>query len=544
MTNKDVKAEARSKLALNMHQASILYTIQFAIFSTLIALVVMSCMCLSTVNKAAAVVMICYGILLLLIAFVGSGMLGFGMTDFYLASYKCKPYNVHRLGDTLARGGVTKILLLNVQRVLLGFLLTLCLIVPGVFYLIRTSMAEHLLIANPKLKASAALKASSSVMSGKTGAYFSLVASMLGWYFLGIVTLGLGFIFIMPYINLTKTVYYKRNLQGDKAEYKVIVQPVSPSISTPSEPMQARPLREMTDIDMNDFISDEPARPIVIDSQESAIPPIDTLGSDDMAEMNAAMRDFSGIPDLKTEEQTISPMQEVPISPVSPKQKASASTSRSHDAPASFGTPESFGTPDSFGTPETPVAPTAPNAGEHKNDNDSSFVEIVKPMTTREIDEANVMGRRIDKMFSNAAAQEAPQKDYMSVHGRQAPDDFVTSEIDPITPMEGHVVDTGAQSAKPPMSDAEFDAFIKSFELPEQDEVFKPLVRTKKDDDTDAAKSSAAQPQPRGGVYTTPPITPHHSARPSSDYSAHGGEESRTERIRREREERLNNLRK
>ena len=240
MTNKDIKAEARQKLALNIHQAIIVYTVEFAIYITLLALIVMSCVSLGS-NMIAGIVMICYGVILLLIAMVGSNMVNYAMVDFYLVSFKCKQYNVRRLGETLARGGMTKILLLSLKRTMLAFLLTLCLIVPGIIYMIRTSMANHLLVANPKMKASAVLSASNKVMSGKTGAYFALTMSMIGWWLLGIITLGLGFIFILPYINLVKSVYYKRNLQGDKTVYVFnpqAVQQTAYSTTTAYSPQQ------------------------------------------------------------------------------------------------------------------------------------------------------------------------------------------------------------------------------------------------------------------------------------------------------------------
>ena len=79
---KDIKAEARHKLALNVHQAIIVYTIEFVIVTTLVALVALACMCLQSANVVAAVIMLCYGIVLFLVALIGCGMLDFAMVDF------------------------------------------------------------------------------------------------------------------------------------------------------------------------------------------------------------------------------------------------------------------------------------------------------------------------------------------------------------------------------------------------------------------------------------------------------------------------------
>lgn len=134
MTTAEIKSEARSKLSLNMHQAIIAYTIQFAMYVTLIALVAMSCVCLLTIHKWAAVVMICYGVVLLFVAIICSHMLTYAMIDYYMATYKCKKYDVRRLATALAQNGIIKALKLNVLRLIKAFLLFLCLIVPGVIY--------------------------------------------------------------------------------------------------------------------------------------------------------------------------------------------------------------------------------------------------------------------------------------------------------------------------------------------------------------------------------------------------------------------------
>lgn len=182
----------------------------------------------------------------------------------------------------LARGSLPNILLLNLIRTLLGFLLLLCLIVPGVIYLVRTSMANHLLIANPKMKAVTALKASNKVMSGRTGEYLALCCSYIGWWFIGILTFGLGFVFISPYMKLAKTVYYKRNLQGDKANYVAEPQPLSPPPQAPQE--------NYAD---GRFV---PAPPHGKKKQatDPAVPPIETLEAADVKSMNDAARLVTG----------------------------------------------------------------------------------------------------------------------------------------------------------------------------------------------------------------------------------------------------------
>lgn len=537
MSIKDIKAEARRKLALNMHQAIVVYTIEFAIFITLLALVSIAAVCIEIASGApvvAAAVMIVYGVALMLIAITCSGLVNYAMIDHYLTSYKCKPYNVRRIGEVIARNGIVKIFKLNVVRTLLGFLLSLLLIVPGVIYLVRTSMANHLMIANPKMTTSTALSASNKVMGGKTGAYFGLIMSFIGWYALGIVTLGIGFIFIMPYVNLSKTVYYKRNLQGDKTVYNIAAQPVSPIASAPGEmPPQYVPQTEP-------ISAVRAAEPVA-----ESVNPIETLGAEDMAEMNAAMRDFGA------------EVQEVPLTPVVTNMRKSSTASAevtvepiaAEPIAAEAVTVEPQSSTDAA-QPAQPAQSDRPAA-----DADSDIVEIVKPLTTQELkDSDEIVKRRIAALYSGVSPEKPPKRDYISHVGSSGDKDgFVDSFDDPEpTAVEPAATEPAApQSAASAssrdeeivMTDEQFDAFMREFDAPKQDPSFTPLRRTpQKPEPTREPQKpepkahveptrEPQKPASGGSVVRTPPVNPAPSG------------ESRAEMLRREREERIQKLR-
>lgn len=528
MTIKDIKEEARKKLALNIHQAIVIYTIEFAIFITLIALIVMSCVALG-VNTPAAIVMICYGIVLCLIATVGSGMLNFSMSDFYLATYRCKPYNIRRLGDTLARSGTTKILLISLKRTVFAFLLLLCLIVPGVIYLIRTSMANYLLIANPKMKASTALSASNKVMSGKTGAYFALCASLIGWYLLGIITLGLGFVFILPYTNLIKAVYYKRNLQGDKTVYNTVVQPVVAA----SEPQNA----------VSTQAPQQPTQQPVIVAQNVA--PVDALADEDVMDMTAAIKDFGGVP-----QEQVAEVKEVPIAP--PVQKAVPEREPVDpvvvvEPVAHVVTPAPEVAFDNGGvTPDEQARPANDNASDAVINDDSdkprvidgtSIVETERILTTQEIDMSNKIRKQaIDAMYSHTDPQK-PQVDYISMqNNKQDPNDFFDS-FDDVPSDDGDKKADGGVSDDTVMSDSEFDEFLKNFDNATANEgEFKPLKRTDRAELIRNSRERRATREfnasARAATEQDPRRQPHSSNNTEIT--------DRAERVRREREERLN----
>ncbi len=547
MTVKDIKEEARHKLALNMHQSIVIYTVEFAIFITLVALVVMSSVSLG-VNTVAAIVMMCYGILLGLIAIVGIGMINFAMTDFYLATYRCKPYNIRRLGETLARSNITKILLLSLKRTVLGFLLLLCFIVPGVIYFMRTSMANYLLIANPKMRASTALTASNKVMSGKTGTYFSLCMSLLGWYVLGVLTLGLGFIFIAPYTHLIKTVYYKRNLQGDKAVYYLQPQPVSPQ-QYPQQPGQT-------------IAPQQQAQQPVQQSQPQGPAPIDTLAEEDVMDMNAAMRDF----EAEQDNTVIDDVPEVPIMPVADNKKANKDKKTKEEK---RGKRTKEAVPDSI---------------ERKIDG-TGLVETERTLSAEEISAfAERKNKVISGIYSNSKP-DAPAVNYFDVDAaRRRADDFDDDfGVEPVVEAEPvieqpaqNVVEpqpaVPAEDATPVISDNELDEFLKNFDMfeaevqSEQSEqnngdavpsndtqaqvVVEPVVQASVEErETPPApdaridrRAEAAERRRQAEERIARDRAALHERRNAQSAGSGGSDRSeRAERIRREREQRLNN---
>ena len=523
MTNKELKSEARQKLALNIHQAIIVYTVEFAILVSLVALIAMSYVALR-VSLAASIAMLCYGVVLFIAAVIAGGVVNYAMIDCYLSSYRCAPYSVRRLGETLARCSMSKVLKLNLIRTLIGFGLLLLLIAPGVIYLSRTSMANHLMLANPTMKPMTALSASPMVMSGKAGGYFALMLSMFGWMALGVVTLGLGLVFIMPYINFTKTVYYKRKLQGDTGVYGYAPQNAADDCNAAYSPdvlPQARTVPAPLD---------GTAQEMHIEQNDEPVAPIGALSDAEVREMNATMRDF-GAPEVvvqsgvSTEKETIVP--EVVISPVSTLKKTETKSKEATDTGKG-----------------TPVE-------------DSDIVEIVKPLTTTEADEANVFDRKVNSLYSRSAPQAEVKHDYFSAPIEDDPNDFATTDESGVfgdgTAAMGEIP---SEADGDVMSDSALADFIDNFDVePPQPAKYEPRPRSRSVDIEDLPHASArntervARPsfrpspdhprehqQPARQAQQPPP---QHAARPSA---ADSTQMSRTERARLAREERLKNL--
>lgn len=100
---------------------------------------------------------------------------------------------------------------------LLGFLLrlfialwTLLLVVPGIIMAISYSMSWYIMCENPDMSVMECIEESKSIMKGHKMEYFVMILSFIGWFMLCIVTLGIGYIYVVPYLNLAKTNFYHR----------------------------------------------------------------------------------------------------------------------------------------------------------------------------------------------------------------------------------------------------------------------------------------------------------------------------------------------
>lgn len=219
-----------------------------------------------------------------------------------------------------------------------------------------------------------------------------------------------------------------------------------------------------------------PAEPI-----SAPLPPIDALADDDVEDLNAAMRELEAEP-------TVIDVPEVAISPVQ-KTKTNAQPNRDTDEMI------------------------------RKMDN-SDIIEKVKPLTTREVEESDVMGRKIDMMFSGATTTNIEEKhDYFSPSHNSANDNFDDS-FGAAEPMDDAI-------NKIMTDDRAFDEFLKNFDAPQTDGEFKPLERTQK--------------PPADEVEAEAIPVEEEKAKPSAPTTRTYERESRLEKIRREREERRKN---
>lgn len=103
-----------------------------------------------------------------------------------------------------------------VRIFLAGLLVFICetiglalLIVPGIIVALMFSQTSFILKDDPQVSATDAMKKSMEMMKGHKMELFMLWLSFLGWGILAMLTCGLGFLFLEPYLYTTLAHFYE-----------------------------------------------------------------------------------------------------------------------------------------------------------------------------------------------------------------------------------------------------------------------------------------------------------------------------------------------
>lgn len=101
-----------------------------------------------------------------------------------------------------------KCLLLNLAMWLLIFAWSLLLIVPGIIAAYRYAMAPYIMAQNPDIGVMDAIGQSKELMRGHKGRLFWLSLTFIGWVLLSVLTFGIGFLWLNPYMEAAQAAFY------------------------------------------------------------------------------------------------------------------------------------------------------------------------------------------------------------------------------------------------------------------------------------------------------------------------------------------------
>lgn len=85
---------------------------------------------------------------------------------------------------------------------------SLLLIVPGIIAALRYSMSFYVLADNPDIKILDAINESKRIMNGNKWKFFCLNLTFIGWGLLCILTCGIGYLWLAPYMEVSFIAFY------------------------------------------------------------------------------------------------------------------------------------------------------------------------------------------------------------------------------------------------------------------------------------------------------------------------------------------------
>jgi len=91
---------------------------------------------------------------------------------------------------------------------LFTFLWTLLLIIPGIIAVLSYSMTFYILADDNSIGAMEVIDKSKKMMDGYKWKYFCLGLRFIGWSLLCILTLGIGFLWLLPYMQVSMVKFY------------------------------------------------------------------------------------------------------------------------------------------------------------------------------------------------------------------------------------------------------------------------------------------------------------------------------------------------
>lgn len=133
--------------------------------------------------------------------------LTFGFTVHFLQVMRGENFEVGKIFQGFNQYG--RILGTTLLVEVYTFLWLLLLIVPGIIKMYSYSMTPYVLLDEPELSYNAAIEKSMAMMCGHKMKLFLLDLSFIGWFLLSLLSLGIGFFWLIPYVRTAHAAFYE-----------------------------------------------------------------------------------------------------------------------------------------------------------------------------------------------------------------------------------------------------------------------------------------------------------------------------------------------
>jgi uncharacterized membrane protein len=152
----------------------------------------------------------------IIINIIIGGPLTFGLIKYFLKLKRAEGPALENLFDGFNNFVPSLVLFILIQ--VFTFLWFLLFIIPGIIAALRYSQAFYILNDNPGMSAMEALNKSKEMMMGHKGKLFVLYLSFIGWFLLSCITCGVGFLWLVPYVQTTLANFYDDLKNAEVAE--------------------------------------------------------------------------------------------------------------------------------------------------------------------------------------------------------------------------------------------------------------------------------------------------------------------------------------
>lgn len=240
MVSSQIRAEARNSLTGKWGKAALL-TLVFGVISYIITLLVNLVPMVGGIINLVITPVLTFGFLVSIIKLKRNEEVGY--IDFFKNGFNQFGKVWGLIGQTILKmilpvaaliisivliavGGAGAIVsgegmgFLAVLGIILYVVSLVWLIVKGFSYV----LSQYILYDNPDMSAKSIVEKSEELMQGHKWAWFWLPITFIGWFFLGALSFGIGYLWIMPYLQVALVIFYE-DLAGNIASKPVEAQP-------------------------------------------------------------------------------------------------------------------------------------------------------------------------------------------------------------------------------------------------------------------------------------------------------------------------------
>ena len=141
-----------------------------------------------------------------IVSLILAGPMFLGITIFSLSLARNQDARIEQIFNGFYNFGKA----LGAYLLMLVFILlwSVLLVIPGIIAALSYSMTFYIIADDPSVGAMEAIDKSKIMMAGYKWKYFCLMLRFLGWALLCILTLGIGFLWLMPYMQVSVAKFY------------------------------------------------------------------------------------------------------------------------------------------------------------------------------------------------------------------------------------------------------------------------------------------------------------------------------------------------